>query len=62
MQPEEPQNAETSQDTLLSLQQTSSREENEEGMQIKRGSLSTKTDASLSRERRLDPACHKGNH
>lgn len=32
MQPEEPQNAETSQDTLLSLQQTSSREENEEGM------------------------------
>lgn len=36
MQPGEPQNAQTSQDTLLSLQQTSSREENEEGMQIKR--------------------------
>lgn len=34
--PGEPQNAETSQDTLLSLQQTSSREENEEGVQIKR--------------------------
>ena len=34
--PGEPQNAETSQDTLLPLQQTSSREENEEGMQIKR--------------------------
>lgn len=60
--PGEPQNAETSQDTLLALQQTSSGGENEEGMQIKRGSLSRKTDASLSCEHRLDPTRHKGSY